>query len=97
MVELCGWGARTTLLPSGISHGKPWGFSLAMTGDDPAELRWLVEPQAEAGGALGYWRAGMRLAEWIGAQPGASIESAPRRRGPVRPRRRRAVSRVVRL
>jgi hypothetical protein len=76
MVELCGWGTRTEPLPSGISHGLPWGFSLAMSGDasEPPQLRWLVEPQDEDGSAEAYWRAGMRVAAWIAEQPGASIE-----------------------
>jgi hypothetical protein len=59
----CAWRTRTAQdprLPSGLSHGWPWGLSLAFGQGEP-QLRLLVEPQAAVDSAQAYAAVAMRL------------------------------------
>lgn len=65
LADACGWGRRLTtepLLPSGVSHGVPYGISFVVGAGAP-EVRVFVEPQA------GH----ERVADFIATQPGADI------------------------
>jgi hypothetical protein len=61
----CGWGRRDVnapLLPSGVSHGVPYGISFVVGAGAP-EVRLFVEPQGDP-------RA---ISDFIAAQPGADV------------------------
>lgn len=69
----CGWGERpisAPLLPSGISHGVPWGVSLAI---GSPELRVFVEPQDPSGTLAAYGARSRAVLEWL-AQSGAVVD-----------------------
>lgn len=66
----CGWGARPVsapLLPSGVSHGVPWGLSLAI---EPAalELRLFVEAQHDPPSPAGYLAAAAEVTAFARAR-----------------------------
>ncbi|MDB4964059.1 MAG: hypothetical protein JWP01_4058 [Myxococcales bacterium] len=69
----CGWGARSTaapLLPSGMSHGVPWGLSIAA---GQPELRVFVEAQADPAGPTSYWDAAHDVVAFT-AEQGAYVD-----------------------
>jgi hypothetical protein len=75
LAQACGWGARSNeapLLPCGVSHGVPWGVSLAIT---PAgvEPRVFVEAQADPPSPAAYWRAAAEVTRFAGAH-GAQLD-----------------------
>ncbi len=74
LADRCGWGARPTtapLLPSGISHGVPWGLSLAIERGG-IELRLFVEAQADPPSQRSYWDAAANVTE-LAAEHGADL------------------------
>ena len=74
LADRCGWGARPTtapLLPSGISHGVPWGLSLAIERGG-IELRLFVEAQADPPSQHSYWDAAANVTE-LAAEHGADL------------------------
>lgn len=65
LADAAGWGGRATsarLLPSGVSHGVPWGLSLAV--GVPA-LRVFIEAQADPATLAHYTDAGFALTAWM--------------------------------
>lgn len=75
----CGWGARPTtapLLPSGVSHGVPWGLSLAIE-RGACELRLFVEAQADPPSQISYWNAAANVTAFAGER-GASLDRLAR-------------------
>ena len=75
LADACGWGRRLTsepLLPSGVSHGVPYGISFVIGAGAP-EVRLFVEPQA------GH----EHVADFIATQPAADIAPLVDVRAPV--------------
>jgi hypothetical protein len=54
-------------LASGISHGVPYGFSVALGRGEP-ELRALLEAQSLDGSAAAYFEVGRAMTRWIGGR-----------------------------
>jgi hypothetical protein len=75
LTMICGWGSRDAhapLLPSGISHGVPWGLSLAIE-QHAIEPRLFIEPQADPSSPAAYWHAGLAVTRFA-AQHGADTQ-----------------------
>lgn len=81
-----GWGPRAVTaprLPSGLSHGVPWGVSLAI--GEP-ELRVFLEAQADPADRASYLRAAAALTE-LAVETGARAERLTAISGEVEPLR----------
>jgi hypothetical protein len=76
MATRCGWASRQTitpLLPSGVSHGVPWGLSIVV-GEGAPELRVFLEAQSDPPSAATYARAARDVTEFAAARAGATLE-----------------------
>jgi hypothetical protein len=67
----CGWGERDVrmpLLPSGVSHGVPWGVGLAIEAGARCERRVFVEAQTDPPSPDSYWQRASSVTRWAASR-----------------------------
>ncbi len=75
LAKRCGWGTRSTtapLLPSGVSHGVPWGLSIALE-PSTVELRLFLEAQHDPASPETYRQAASDVSAFAAAR-GAQLD-----------------------